>query len=68
VSKSKQTRRILIVKLARVLDADADELLLLAEKIPDAIRNRVLGDRTYFGRWPPWMTNASTPWSHSLMA
>lgn len=31
----------LIVKLARVLDADADELLLLAEKIPEAIRKRV---------------------------
>jgi transcriptional regulator with XRE-family HTH domain len=32
----------LIVKLARALDADADELLLLAEKIPDTIRKRVL--------------------------
>lgn len=32
----------LIVKLARVLDADADELLLLAKKIPAAIRKRVL--------------------------
>ena len=32
----------LIVKLARVLDADSDELLLLAEKIPEAIRKRVL--------------------------
>ena len=32
----------LIVKLARVLDADADELLILAEKIPEAIRKRVL--------------------------
>ncbi len=32
----------LIVKLARALDADADELLLLAEKIPEAIRKRVL--------------------------
>jgi transcriptional regulator with XRE-family HTH domain len=32
----------LIVKLACVLDADADELLLLAEKIPEAIRKRVL--------------------------
>jgi HTH-type transcriptional regulator, competence development regulator len=30
----------LIVKLARVLDADPDELLLLAEKIPEAIRKR----------------------------
>ena len=32
----------LIVKLALVLDADPDELLLLAEKIPEAIRTRVL--------------------------
>jgi transcriptional regulator with XRE-family HTH domain len=32
----------LIVKLARVLEADPDELLLLAEKIPAAIRKRVL--------------------------
>ena len=32
----------LIAKLARVLEADADELLLLAEKIPDTIRKRVL--------------------------
>jgi len=32
----------LILKLARALDADPDELLLLAEKIPDAIRQRVL--------------------------
>src|ERR1035438_6430352 len=32
----------LIVKLARALDADPDELLLLAEKIPDSIRQRVL--------------------------
>jgi hypothetical protein len=28
----------LIVELARVLDGDPDELLLLAEKVPDAIR------------------------------
>lgn len=32
----------LIRKLARVLDADLDELLLLAEKIPDEIRRRVI--------------------------
>ena len=32
----------LIVKLARALDADPDELLILAEKIPDMIRKRVL--------------------------
>ncbi len=32
----------LILRLARVLMADPDELLLLAEKIPYAIRKRVL--------------------------
>src|SRR5271167_4112270 len=32
----------LIIKLASALAADPDELLLLAEKIPDAIRQRVL--------------------------
>lgn len=32
----------LIVRLARILGVDPDELLLLAEKIPQAIRQRVL--------------------------
>ena len=32
----------LIHKLAKALGADTDELLLLAEKIPDEIKNRVL--------------------------
>lgn len=32
----------LIRRLAKVLDADEDELLLLAEKIPDRIRRRVI--------------------------
>lgn len=32
----------MILKLAKALDADSDELMLLAEKIPDAIRQRVL--------------------------
>lgn len=32
----------LIRKLAKALDADEDELLLLAEKIPEQIRRRVL--------------------------
>ena len=40
----------LIVKLAGVLDADADELLLLAEKIPEAIRKRVLERPDVFRR------------------
>ncbi len=32
----------LIVKLAKCLNADAEELLLLAKKIPESIRKRVL--------------------------
>lgn len=32
----------LILKLAKTLDADSDDLLILAEKIPEAIRKRVL--------------------------
>jgi transcriptional regulator with XRE-family HTH domain len=32
----------MILKLAKALEADSDELMLLAEKIPDAIRQRVL--------------------------
>jgi HTH-type transcriptional regulator, competence development regulator len=40
----------LIVKLARALDADPDELLLLAEKIPEAIRKRVLQRPDVFRR------------------
>lgn len=40
----------LIGRLARVLDADPDELLLLAEKIPDAIRRRVLQRPDVFRR------------------
>ncbi len=31
-----------IQRIARVLDADADELLLLAKRIPDAYRDRIL--------------------------
>lgn len=33
----------LIHKLAEELDGDEDELLLLAEKVPEAIRRRVIG-------------------------
>ena len=32
----------LICRVAKALDADADELLILAKKIPDQIRRRVL--------------------------
>src|SRR4051795_2450972 len=32
----------LIRKLAKALDADPDELLILAEKIPESIRKRIL--------------------------
>jgi transcriptional regulator with XRE-family HTH domain len=40
----------LIVKLARALDADPDELLILAQKVPDAIRKRVLQRPDVFRR------------------
>ena len=40
----------LMEKLARALDADPDELLILAEKIPDAIRKRVLQRPDVFRR------------------
>lgn len=32
----------LILKIARALDADEDELLLLAKKIPEAVKRRIL--------------------------
>jgi transcriptional regulator with XRE-family HTH domain len=32
----------LIQKLARVLDADADDLMILAEKIPESLKKRVM--------------------------
>ena len=32
----------LILKIAKALDADADELLLLAKKIPASVRRRVI--------------------------
>lgn len=40
----------LIRKLAKALDAEADELLLLAEKVPDRIRKRVLERPDAFGK------------------
>ena len=40
----------LILKLAAALDADADELLLLAHRIPERIRKRVLERPDVFGR------------------
>lgn len=40
----------LIVKLARALDTDPDELLILAQKIPEAIRKRVLQRPDVFRR------------------
>jgi len=40
----------LIVRLARALDADADELLILAQKVPDMIRKRVLQRPDVFRR------------------
>lgn len=32
----------LILKLAKVLDADADELLILAKKVPENVKKRVM--------------------------
>jgi transcriptional regulator with XRE-family HTH domain len=40
----------LIRKLAKVLGGDTDELLLLAEKVPDRIRRRVLERPDAFGK------------------
>ncbi len=40
----------LILKLAAALDADADELLLLAHRIPERIRKRVLERPDVFGQ------------------
>jgi HTH-type transcriptional regulator, competence development regulator len=40
----------LILKLAKALDADAEELLVLAEKVPGRIRKRVLERPDAFGR------------------
>lgn len=40
----------LIRKLAKVLGADQDELLLLAKKVPDRIRKRVLERPDAFGK------------------
>src|SRR4051812_40760290 len=39
----------LILKLAKALDVDADELLLLAERIPERIKKRVLERPDAFG-------------------
>lgn len=40
----------LILKLAEALDANPEELLILAEKVPDRIRRRVLERPDAFGR------------------
>lgn len=32
----------LIIKIAKALDADADELLILAKKVPEGVRKRVI--------------------------
>ena len=40
----------LIRKLAKALDADHDELLILAEKIPEAIRKRIIQRPDVFRR------------------
>jgi HTH-type transcriptional regulator, competence development regulator len=40
----------LIVKLARALDADPDGLLILAKKVPDCVRKRVIQRPDVFRR------------------
>src|SRR3954451_14211162 len=40
----------LILKLAKALEADADELLLLAKKIPESVRKRVIQRPDVFRR------------------
>src|SRR4051812_26784628 len=40
----------LILKIAKALDADADELLLLAKKIPESVRKRVIQRPDVFRR------------------
>ena len=40
----------LIVRLAGALEADAEEMLILAEKIPERIRHRILERPDAFGR------------------
>jgi transcriptional regulator with XRE-family HTH domain len=46
----------LICKLAVALEADEDELLILAKKVPPKIRERVLERPDAFGFSPTWMT------------
>ena len=50
----------LICKLARALDVDEDELLILAKKIPLAIREDYSSDPKCFGLLPDAMTKRST--------
>ena len=42
IDRSDYPSEKLIRRLAEVLDGDTDELLLLAEKVPDSIRRRVI--------------------------
>jgi hypothetical protein len=54
----------MILKLARALNADPDELLLLAEKIPDSARKRVLQRPDVFRK----MADLDAPALDRLMA
>jgi transcriptional regulator with XRE-family HTH domain len=40
----------LILKLAKILDADSDELLILAKKVPECVRKRVIQRPDVFRR------------------
>ena len=48
-----------IIKIAQVLETDADELILLAKKVPETIRETIVGDdlAATFLRKVPHMTD-----------
>jgi len=48
-----------IIKMAHVLEADADELILLARKVPETIRETIVSDdlAAAFLRKVPYMTD-----------
>ena len=46
--------------LAKALGADADELLILAKKVPESIRKRVIQRPDVFRKWPSPTTTPST--------
>jgi transcriptional regulator with XRE-family HTH domain len=53
-----------ILKLAEVLDTSADELVLLAKKVPDTMRETIVDDNlaALFLRKAPHMTDEQRKW------